>query len=351
MPSRAQRRRARRASQREQSPTPEQHAQTAQEHLVNNPNQRIPKINLDAPPESGQVETLHGAKVLVDHEVELTKSKSFWYIDLPVFRGEREVADTHVQFLYDQMKLDRFNWRNVTLATAELDGVEYKINGQHTAWARSYMPDDYSPTVREIRWRVKNQEQLRALYSSFDAGKPRTEQHLTKVELSGEKMLESIWAKHLGMLAAATLFWKHEQYHTRQRYSAAASAQLVREHHLQLVQTVGLYYQSIYKDSKDIRRLPVIAAMLATFDKVPTVAPEFWTKVANGLDLSDKNDPRYRLRQFLGEHSLSTSRISDRTPIDIESMYRVCILCWNKWRKNESMQTAPRTTKERVRPT
>lgn len=329
------------------------HEELVHEYLGTKKNTgHVPSISTDDPPQLGNVETLEGIKKLTDRMVKLDHAKAFWYVGLPVFRCERIAGDPHTQFLFDQMKLGRFNWDNVILATAVFNGVTYKINGQHTCWAVTFMPESFVVEVREKQYEVSSEEQLRALYNSFDAGKPRSVNHRTKIEMTAIPELDSLWNNLLPQLGRAFLFWRFESSTQRSRYSSnpAATVQLIRDGFLDLVKSVGEFYQYVGKDSKNIRRLPVCAAMLATFNKVPSVAPDFWRPVADGTNLASKNDPRWRLREYLTTHTLGVASSGDRTPVSPEDMYRICVHCWNKWRKNEQLTTTPRTTKDRVNP-
>lgn len=348
--SKKQRRKDKKAREARKSTPQAHHSELVHKHLPLVRPADVPKVSMDDPPELGQVETLEGIIKVSDRMVTLSHAKAFWYAGLPIFRGERGAGDKHTQFLFDQMRLKRFNWDNVIIATAEFEGRTYKINGQHTCWAVTFMPDNFMEQVREKRYRVKNEEQMRALYMTFDANKPRTAAHLTKVELTAIPGLDKVWGTTLQKVANAVLFWQFDGKHKRDRYGPAQVAQIIRDRYLDTVQRTALFYQIIHNESKDIRRQPVIAAMLATFDKVPTLADQFWKPVADGVALNTKNDPRWRLRQYLSEFALGNSKGSDRKSTDPESMYRACIVCWNKWRQGEELKTTPRATKSRVKP-
>ena len=324
--------------------------------LVNNPDQHIPVVHKDELEYAGLAKLKFD--VLSDGIVTLDTKRAAEYIDLPIFPGEREVVDSHVQFLYDEMLKGTFNHLLVVLSTAVLNGVTYKINGQHTCWAVVYMAGkkkDYSLQVREIRYRVANEEQLKLLYATYDRLKARSDTHVSKVFLIGTKAAEGVANKLLSKLTGGFKFWFIDSDEARRRISPEQMAALIQREHTQLFNTVG-QFTSKYLSNVIATRQPVLAAMLATFDKVPTKAPEFWTAVIEGLGLTTKTDPRYVLRESLMKVSTKVSKYTasnskrEKRYMTNEEMYRICISAFNKWRKGETSQAALRATKDRIKP-
>ena len=90
-----------------------------------------------------------------------------------------------------------------------------------------------------------------------------------------------------------------------------------------------------------------------TFNKVVSKSVEFWTPIYDGLNLDSKNDPRYRLKEYL-ERTVSqcrTGRHDIGTLVKTqEDIYRACIACWNHWRRGEELSTTPGATSRRINP-
>jgi|CXWL01.1.fsa_nt_gi hypothetical protein len=316
--------------------------------LSKNLDQRIPQITI----KDLGIDGIAKLKLdpISDKTVILDKKKAAEYIDLPIFAGEREIADSNVQFLYDEMRKKTFNETLVTLATAVLNGVTYKINGQHTCWAVVYMPDNFSMQVREVRFRVANEEQLKLLYSTFDRAMTRSDTHMSKVFLIGTPAAENLWSSMLSRLVSGFKFWHSDDETFRKRASPEQVAALIARDYSQLFNRVGLYIQA-HSHELLAKRVPVIAAVFATFDKVSSKAPEFWNPVISGIELPSKADARYQLRETLlnavqggGKFRGSTSK----RLLGAEDQYRITLLAWNKWRKGETLKTGLRTTKERA---
>lgn len=289
-------------------------------------------------------------KVLSDTVVALDEEKAAAYIELPVFKGERDITDSHVQRLFDEMRKGHFNPLLVILSSCEFQGVVYKINGQHTCWAKYYC-DGYTPQVREIRYRVETEEDLRQLYATYDRGMGRSDAHLTMVELANNPHLRDIPNNVIKLATSGIKFWNFESSADRRRCSPQDIASLVTERHLTLFLSVCSFIRDNIEGSRDAqfcRRVAIIAAMFETFSKVAGASSEFWTSVVTGLNLNSKEDPRHQLRAFLLSVKVNSAVNSRSRSVTDEDMYNHCIPAFNKWRKGEKIK-ALRSTAERVR--
>jgi len=288
-------------------------------------------------------------KVISKGPVKLNEKKAEEYIALPIFRGEREAVESHVQHLKDEMQRGNFNELLVILSTAELDGVTYKINGQHTCWAVVFMQGikpGFFINVTEVKYKVETAEELRMLYATYDRLLGRTDAHIVKIHVVDTPEVFGIKSRTVSRLVPGFKFWLFEQERERDRYSPEQIAALIKQHST-LYKQVGLCYEN--HDQAMIRRAAVVGAMFATFNKIPSKAVEFWKPVFDGLELSNKEDPRYKLRDLLLNSSVRAGSDKARL-IDTESMYRCCISAWNKWRAGKLANTALRPTHERVAP-
>lgn len=320
---------------------------SASDLLARHPNR--PRVDANSIPLAPDVRELR-YQVLSDEEVKLTDAKAAAYIDLPVFRGERNVTDADVQRLYDCMKNGTFNAMLVILATCEFDGVVYKINGQHTCWAKYYCTG-YEPKVREIRYKVQTEEQLRQLYATFDRNKPRSNQHITMIELANNEALKEIPITIVKFLAPGFRFWLYERETDRDRCTPEMLGSLIANKHLQLFILVSHFYYEYVKQTREmmfIRRRPVAAAMFETFNKVSTLAPDFWRPVIDGVGLENREDPRLQLRTLLQNVVINSISRRGRRSVDDETMYNYCIPAFNKWRKGEPVRSL-RASAERIR--
>jgi hypothetical protein len=284
-----------------------------------------------------------------DQMVPLTMQKAAEYVDLPVFRGERNVTDSWAQKLLDEMIRGNFNWDQVVIASCWLDTTRYKINGQHTCWARIDRPVDYNPTVREIVYRVEREDQLRHIYKTYDQGRGRSEQQVMKVTLMGLQLDSTIKIGVATKVAIGVRFLRFEDRQAYRRVRDDEMASIIAGI-LPVFQAVCLFYQSIDHSSHAVMmRQPVAAAVVATFMKDVVDATAFWTDVAEGTNLI-KGEHRWLLHQYLQKTNLSPTAKTRTEVVQVaraEDMFRACISIWNKWRRGEKI-TVVRPTNNRV---
>lgn len=318
------------------------------------------RINMDAAIVPGTIPL--EAVLLSDRQVCLNSELAKAYLDTPIFAGEREAQEPHVQTIVDAMLNGTFNHRLVILATGLLDGVTYKINGQHTSWAVwmvNGVRPGYSIEVRELRYRCANEDQLRALYGSFDQGLGRTKAHVTTVLTVNTPELHGVAASALKRLVPGLRLWLFPDITSRERCGPNQIAALMRNTYAAQCRYVGKFLQT--RRVPHMFRAPVIAAQLATFDVDPDAAVEFWDAINTGLNLESQSDPRWRLRELLLNTRLSNVRdmVAMTGPVrqngaarllGAESMYRCCIAAWNKWRAGETMASGLRAAKDRPQP-
>lgn len=291
--------------------------------------------------------------VLSDKTVTLNKVKAEEYVELPIFEGERPVSDQHVQTLYDHMRANTFNFSAVTLASAHLGDVRYKINGQHTCWAAYYMPDSLQVQVREIVYRVNNLDALKSLYSSYDAGKPRTKGHLVHVMLSGKDFVQDLSQRDIGAIASGLRLWLYPSDRDQRRLTAIQLATTIEKDYAELFATVSQAYVLAYRENKDMRRLSVAGAMCATYAKAVKASEEFWNGVSIGFGITGPTDPRHQLRKTLARVVFSGTKnrsLTGQLLASDEQIYSLCVHAWNKWRAGEEMVQALRAPKSRPVP-
>lgn len=313
---------------------------------LNSVPKHVPNLQVDLL--NFQESAASGAKVITDEYVLLTQEKAAWYIDLEVFPGERNVINEHAQFLLDEMQKGNFNADLVILASCEFEGKTYKINGQHTCWAKFFL-ENYRPKVREIKYRATTFDQLKKLYSQFDRNKSRSDSHITRVHLSGEEGFEDIRKDIQTRATQGLKFLLFDDYKEYRRVSAEDLANLVRGNYREVFVKVCHFVQEFsITQGKIVKRAPALAAMLATFGKDEKVAREFWTKTITGEMLPQK-DARFHLHNYLLTTALNIRggvKLEINSMANQEDMFRICINAWNRWRSGEDTSLL-KTTKER----
>lgn len=295
-------------------------------------------------------ETRLNCELVSDERINLTHEEAEATLSLKTFTAERPVDDRHVQELYDEMAGGRFRPEHVNLALCELEGETYRVNGQHTCWARLFMPKNYTCLVRKLVYRVKTREDLKKLYGVFDPSyASRSKNHLIKVMLVETAAAGDLSMSIVGYLATGFKFWKwggdsRESFRRKGHNEVAAAIQQTPE----LFQRVGDFYALFQRTPHIKQRQGVIGAMFECFDRRPTIAEDFWKPVCDGLGLSDPSDPRYVLMKWLQERTVDGRGSKGHKVTSAEEMYRVCVNVWNRWRAGEKI-TSVRSTSRRFR--
>jgi hypothetical protein len=90
-----------------------------------------------------------------------------------------------------------------------------------------------------------------------------------------------------------------------------------------------------------LRRSPVVAAMMETIKAAKTKAIEFWHTLIEGL-FSSKSDPAKILSDYLHRTVLGSRGVQgNRQQVPAETMYNVCVGCWNAHRAGRKLTKTP----------
>ena len=297
---------------------------------------KTPQVDKAAP----LVPSTHGhAKLVSQTKVTLDHDLAYELLDLPGVKEERNVIDGWVQTLYDCMRQGRFLWERVDLVTCTFDNVKYRLNGQHTCWARLNMPANYGAPAMLHHYKAATFDELLAVYAAIDANKVRSAGHRTGILLTANEDAAGIPKSLRSLMSTGMVHWLYEQQKDQRKLQPEDKAELISDpKYSKTFRLVGDIVQENLSVSRFLKRKPVLAALFATFDKVPTIAPEFWQPVADGIGLDERTDARWQLRQYLQQHGLSANKDSGCRVVDTEVMYRVCIAAWNKWRAGVPVQ-------------
>jgi hypothetical protein len=310
----------------------------------------LEKLNIEMPGELiyDISELGEGITLKSRRTVELDPKYAAAFLDFPEFRVgdvkvDRNLSEGHVIHLAREMLAGNFRWEQVNLCLAELDGRKIRMNGQHTAWARLYADEQGLPPktrcpVQLMHYECKTEADARRLYASLDRGRARGGATVVNSHLLGTEEYADVPPYVLKLLAAGLGVWLWEQGHVRGLHGGDDRAYLLlKEHH-----DVARHVADFIKDSKakeffHLKRAPVIGAMMATFQKNMKDSMIFWGDVKDGLGLSNKEDPRYILRNWLLRATLSKGSRTSTEAIIVgqEQMYRTCLMYWNAHRKGK----------------
>lgn len=283
----------------------------------------------------------HGLTLRRTTSVGFNHKKATEFLELKEFVGDRPLKQGHVDYLIGAMQRGTFRPELVTLITCECSGVTYRMNGQHTAWARLDVDADFECPVKLLEYVAVSEEDMRGLYASIDRSSPRTKANVIQSYLAGTTEFDGL-KRHVVMgLPYGLSVWLWPTSAERRRHDGDDMAFLIKTTHYDLAMKVaGFLNTCAYNDSKHIFRAPAVAAMFATFSKAPNIAKDFWRPVADGVGIDKKGDPRLRLRNWLMQTALGLGEgaKSDKKQVNQEYMYRACVAAWNAFREGRDLQ-------------
>ncbi|SDE21561.1 hypothetical protein [Desulfuromonas thiophila] len=230
-----------------------------------------------------------------------------------IFDGQRNVRESHVNMLADEIRRGTFLTGDIGLA--RLDGRIYLVNGQHTILAveRSGIPIE-----AVVSWyQCETKDDVSDLFRRYDNNLVRS---LRDVSIVEGKALGLEWKERIVQLVVTGAAMKLGMYQNRATKNQKAELLKRFVKHGQFLAEV----LEPWSKSAHLRRGAVVHAIFETFEKDDSFAYVFWENVKTGEKLYC-DDPEYLLREFL--ITKGTSRPSDK-----EVLYR-CLLAWNNARK------------------
>lgn len=274
-------------------------------------------------------------------KVKFTREFATSFLELPAFVAERPLRDAHVEDLIKAAKRGDFHAELVQLASAHCryDKTYRRLNGQHTCWMRQYMPENWEITVSCLVYEVDSEDEFRRLYSTFDRGAARTSAHIINARLLGTEDFEGFNKHDLGLIVKGFAAYKMQ---TNKVGNPDVLADAMTGDGLKLcklVQRILTTCQVHHMGAgSHLRRAGIIGAMFVTAQKNFEQSLIFWQKVANGLGAASKDDPPFKLRDYIIKNPKGRETAGKEAVITKEDLLRLCIVAWNNWRKGEPMK-------------
>ena len=296
----------------------------------------------------------HDWRVLFDKKIDFTKEVAMEFIEKNEFEAERPLRDDHVEALVQHAKNGTFLLEQAALADClcKFDGSTRRLNGHHTCWMRHYMPDDWTPKIRHVRYEVQTEDEFRTLYSLFDRNAPRSAGHVTQSRLFGSEKYKGISKRALSYAKNGLSYWLWGNDHSeRMRHRIDEIVTLMETDHYQLCYDVATFINGLPNSESFMSRGSVSGAVFATFARAKGDADKFWSSVRSGLGMAEATDPRKVLRDYLQTKKVvGANSYTKKDMVPSEAMYRACIHAWNAWRKGEQLHQINAPLASKVRP-
>lgn len=294
-------------------------------------------------------------KVISDNQVILTKELAESFLHMQNFAAERAMSEPWAQVLLHQMCQNTFRYEQVTLISAIYNGVEYRMNGQHTSWAiwkwyqNEMAKGVKKPTVRWLRYRCETEEDLRHLYATTDRGRPRSRSHQIQAYIYDSPEFKGLSKGALSLVSQSLGPWLGG-FTPADVIPTDRLVYMMKTKHYNLSKIVAIFLDDSKTSgtkNKHITRAPVCAAMMATFSINQSESQEFWKKVRDAANLEAK-DPALKLAHYLMQHGVNAGRGASNKGLNTvtgEDMYRTCICHWNAWRISKRTGRNPQLVK------
>lgn len=235
--------------------------------------------------------------------------------------GERALDKGRLAYLknrYDDGAFHTPEW-----AVASLNGVRYRVNGQHSSnmlvALNGEFPKGMSVSFKEFS--CDSVQDLADLFSQFDAARSaRNFGDIIGAHASIHPELHSIKKTYIQKAVSGIVF----AMGLSKKVTTDERAALVHSHQPFLI------WSAEFVRSRHLDRSPVGAAMFKTWSKSPTGATEFWTLVRDETH-PDVNHPTRVLASFLRDAVVRDSQVRGRkwTP---QAHGTKCIHAWNAYR-------------------
>lgn len=254
--------------------------------------------------------------------IQLGPLKAEWMLAKNIFIGQRPITQSVVDDYCDEMMSEMFYHTQIVIAIGP-DGAVSLLDGQHRCSAIVKTGKTVSVTVTTLK--CFTDEDVLEIWKKYDGGKART---LTEMGHCETKVAGVDWRKGISaqVISAATYIEKM----TGKKKSDRAA--LIRKYVDEGNFINDIFYKKGYQDSKPMRKKMVVVCMIDTFRIAPEEAMAFWLAVRTG-ELLVADDPRYRLREYLG--GLDDNK--HRRVVDKDVLIK-CLKAWNFFRKNKSIK-------------
>lgn len=257
--------------------------------------------------------------------------------------GDRPLRQSRLE-AYDRIN-KAGELRTVTWASAlcEETNYTYRVNGKHTSTLLSRLPALPPVYVTVERYVVTSLTDVAALYNTFDSRlAARDTRDINSAVAKTIPELRDLPDVHLRLAVSAAAF--HADASHGARLTAADKAELLITRigfALWLREVVpGNRHGMSMNNNRHLLRVAVAQAMLATYDRAPDKATEFWSLVRSESDANPESVTRqlarYLTRAVTAGGNTGAARRNrrgeDRKVAGNTEMYVKCLRGWNAWR-------------------
>jgi hypothetical protein len=242
---------------------------------------------------------------------------------------EREVNESRLKHLREKFLLGLlipFNW-----CVANLNGVKYRMNGQHSSTVLCELDGAFPKGAIAImsEFAVDNKEGLAQLFRQFDDRKSgRTPADVAGAYQGLFDEIKGVPRASAKLAIEGAAWWRRykEGLPTPTGDDVYKLFGIAALH--SFIEWIGELFTI---KTPEMRKAPIVAAMYACFEKNEAEAKKFWDQVARGGDQFEDQAPTTVLDAWLkeiktGEYDLKPAQI-----------YQGCVFAWNAYRSDKQI--------------
>lgn len=250
---------------------------------------------------------------------------------MPHSPTERECDPKRVKELVERITnglLLPCNW-----ATVEYEKVKYRMNGQHSSQAileaSDFLPEKVS--IHLDHYEADDAMGMATLFRQFDARfSGRSKQDVAGAYQGLVDALKGV-DRRTAKLSIEGIGWYRRSI---EGLPTPSGDDLYQEFMVEAYHSFLRWSDKVLSlKTPELKRVPVVGAMYATFITSESGSQEFWSHVAKS-DLADDSDPR----AVLSTELVRFKEGKDQSPAPAE-YYAKCIKAWNAYRAGEKIRS------------
>jgi hypothetical protein len=274
-----------------------------------------------------------------------TKSIADEFVQMEPAPYDRPLSERRLQVYERILKQGAFRPVVWASATCYETNATYRVNGKHTSILLSRQNPFPTFYVTIERWGCDNLQDVGSLYNTYDSNlSSRTNKDINLSFAATMPELRDIPVRLINLTVSAASSLKWDENAIRKVPQAERAEELLDRVDFvkwlqEVVETTSMGRQSL---SKHLLRTAVVSAMMATYDRAPLIAKQFWAAVRDE-SAADRNDPTRVLARFLVRAVMiggGRSQKSVKEAVGHREMYVKCIHAWNAFRAGETTSLA-----------
>lgn len=282
-------------------------------------------------------------RLIESKTLELTQEFLDEFLRFPPSPTERARNEKRIKHLRN--KYDNGLWGPCVWVTVQCNGVEYRINGQHSSSMLKALNGSFADglMVHWDRWTADTMDDTAMLYRQYDDRmSSRKPADVANAYQGLEEDLRNV-APAPAKLAVEAVNWWRDQ--VDRAPSSKDDDRYTLFHEAALHPFIKWVAGEIFCGKvPELARIQIVAAMFVTFEANEIEARSFWRKVSQGGDEYQEGAPDRVLADWL--HDIRRKEHPEFQKVSGPEAYQGCIYAWNAHRRGEpSIKTIRYDTK------